>query len=143
MPKTPKTPKKPTEIEFDYIKSNFFRVIRADGAWGGLSPSGAIHMAVYSERQAIPQKVIHRIKDGQLGPELTERRQTRKAIVREVEADIVFEIQQAMVLRDWLQDKIDQFQRLIGPLPVLPGSSPSSSPRKSPPKNANGKGKKK
>ena len=30
----------PSEVEFDFIKSNFFRVIKADGAFGGVAPNG-------------------------------------------------------------------------------------------------------
>jgi hypothetical protein len=137
-----KPAKAATEIEFDFIKSNFFRVVRADGAFGGLSPTGAIHMAIYSERQPLPQKIVHRIEDGTLGPEMADRRQGRKAIVREVEVDVVLEIAQAIVLRTWLEDKINQYQQLIGPLPVIPSttkvvSSASNNPPKERPRGTN------
>src|SRR5262245_55399559 len=114
MAKRSKTPKLPKEVEFDFIKSNFFRVIRADGAFGGLAPNGVLHMALYSERHPIPTKTVHKIDAGKLGPELRERRQTRKAIVREVEIDVAMDIQQAIVLRNWLDEKITQFQQMIG-----------------------------
>ena len=56
--KTSKSPPKlPKELEFDFIgKSNFFRAIRADGAFGGLAPNGVLHMALYSERQSNSNK---------------------------------------------------------------------------------------
>jgi hypothetical protein len=34
--------------------------------------------------------------------------------------DVVLEINAAMVLRKWLDDRIEQYQALIGPLPPLP-----------------------
>jgi hypothetical protein len=117
---TRKSKAPPTELEFDFIKSNFFRVVRADGAFGGLAPGGAIHMSIYSERQPLPQKIVHKIESGTLGPEMLERRQGRKAIVREVEVDIVLEITQAIALRQWLDGQINQYQQLLGPLPVIP-----------------------
>jgi hypothetical protein len=118
MPRRPKTPKLPKEIEFDFIKSNLFRVIRADGAFGGLAPNGVVHMALYSERQPIPTKVVHTvISNTQLGPEIQEKRQGRKAIVREVEVDVTMDVGQAIVLRDWLTDKINQYQQIAGPTP--------------------------
>jgi hypothetical protein len=113
----PKKSKVPKEIEFDFIKSNFFRVIRSDGAFGGLAPNGSVHMGIYSERQPIPTKMVHKVEAGKLGAEMRERRQGRKAIVREVEADIVMDIQQAIILRDWLGEKIKQYEELIGPIP--------------------------
>jgi len=100
------------EIEFDFIKSNFFRVIRADGAFGGIAPGGAIHMAIYSERQAIPTKTVHSLEGQQLGPEILKKREGRSAIVREVEIDVVLELPQAIVFRQWLDEKITQLQQI-------------------------------
>ena len=100
------------ELEFDFIKSNFFRVIHADGAFGGLAPSGNIHMALYSERRPIPTKMVHSIEGGHLGPEIMNKRQERTAMVREVEVDVVLNIPQALTLRDWLTDKIKAFEQL-------------------------------
>src|SRR5260370_37271002 len=117
MPKPPKIPK---EVEFDFIKSNYFRVIKADGAFGGLSPAGAIHMGLYSEHHPFPQKIFHKVEGNQLGPEITSKRQGRKSVVREMEVDVVLDIAQAMVLRKWLDDRIEQYQNLVGPLPPMP-----------------------
>jgi hypothetical protein len=138
MSKAPRQPKIPKEIEFDFIKSNYFRVIRADGAFGGLSPTGAIHMGIYSERHAIPQKIFHAIQNRQLGPEITSKRQGRKSIVREMEVDVVLEISQALVLRKWLDERIEQYQKLVGPLPPMPNIGEVIAE-----KSMNGKGKKK
>jgi hypothetical protein len=135
MSKRPKKP--PKEIEFDFIKSNYFRVIKADGAFGGLSPTGAIHMGLYSERQPIPQKIFHSIQGNQLGPELQEKRQVRKSIVREMEVDVVMDIVQAIGLRQWLDDRIAQYEKIVGPLPQPPNVGAVITD-----KSANGKGKK-
>src|SRR5580658_6057944 len=102
MARAPRKPKMPKEIEFDFNKSNFFRVVRSDGIIGGLTPGGAIHMGVYSERRAFPTKMIHSVEGGQLGPEQMNKRQGRKAIVRELEVGITMEVAQAVVLRNWL-----------------------------------------
>lgn len=119
MTKRTKARQKPKEIEFDFIKSNYFRVIKADGAFGGITGNGSIHMALYSERNAIPTKVVHAVVDGSLGPELRDRRQGRKAIVREVEVDVMLDITQAMALSKWLDEKIKQFSEIFGTLPQV------------------------
>jgi len=103
----------PNEVEFDFIKSNFFRVVHADGAFGGISPNGLIHMALYSERAALPTKIVQEIDEsGQLRPEDTSRRITRKAIVREIEVDIAMDINTATALRKWLDEKIEMHASL-------------------------------
>jgi len=121
MAKVPKKPKIPTEIEFDFIKSNLFRVVRADGFFGGLTPNGGnVHLGVYSERHPYPQKIFHKITDGVLGQEDTARREGRKGIVRELEVGISMDIAQAIVLRNWLNDRLSQYEQIVGTLPVLP-----------------------
>jgi hypothetical protein len=113
----------PTEIEFDFIKSNLFRVIRSDGIIGGLTPVGAIMIGMYSERQPFPTKMVHTVEAGRLGPEQMDKREARKAIVREIEVAAIMDIAQAIVLRKWLDEKIEQYQQLIGPLPTIPVSA--------------------
>jgi hypothetical protein len=116
----------PPQMEFDFIKSNFFRVVRGDGAFGGIAPNGAIHMGIFSERTPFPQKTVHNIgPTGDLGSELREQREGRKAIIREMEVDVVLEIAQAIALRQWLDERIQQYATLIGPLPSLPAKANS------------------
>ena len=93
------------KVRFDYIKSNFFRVIHVDGVHGGLRPSGtAIHMALFSERNAIPQTEEVQITDGRIGPPV--HVEGRHAIVREVEVDAIVDLGTAVALRDWLSNMI-------------------------------------
>src|SRR5437868_5175876 len=121
MPKSAKKTAIPTQVEVDFIKSNYYRVVRADGVFGGLSPNGSIHLGVYSERVPYPQKIFHKVEGGALQPEDTQRRVGRSAnILRELEVGISMDIAQAIVLRTWLDDKISQYEKLVGPLPVIP-----------------------
>ena len=104
------------EIAFDYIKSNFFRVVSVDGAFGGLSPSGKeINMAIFSERRPIPKKTVHALNpDGVLGAENKERREGRTAIIREIEVDLVLDLETAIRVHEWLQRKIEEFAKATG-----------------------------
>ncbi|HVV17421.1 MAG TPA: hypothetical protein VHH90_09485 [Polyangia bacterium] len=94
-------------LNIDYIKSAHFRVIHVDGAHGGLRPSGrTIHMALFSERNAIPQHEEYTVADGALGERI--RRDGREAIVREVEVDAIMDLDTAKALRDWLTQVVAQ-----------------------------------
>jgi hypothetical protein len=97
------------EIRFDFIKSNYFRVIYVDGVFGGSSPHNLIHMAVYNERWAIPKQITKEFKEGHAGKEI--ERATRDAIVREVEAQLVMDVASAKRFCKWLQDKIDSIEK--------------------------------
>lgn len=101
------------EVVFRYFKSNFFRVVHADGAWGGLSPQGDIHISFYNERAAIPDssKLVVSQKTNQLvRPEEFE---ASSRFVREVEVDVIVDLSTAIQLRGWLDDKIKHLRRLI------------------------------
>lgn len=100
------------EIHFHYIKSTFFRVVHADGAFGGVTPRGNIQTNFYSERNAIPRKTVHPIKaDGTLGDEIRSARVERDGPVREIEAGVVMDVNATKALIVWLQNKVDQIER--------------------------------
>jgi hypothetical protein len=103
----------PSTIPFHYIKSVFFRVLHVDGALGGITPRGLLHIAFYNERQAIPQTVFHPIsEEGRLGEEISDRRVTKGGIVREVEADVLMDERAAAELYKWLGERLADLKRL-------------------------------
>lgn len=101
------------KIRFDYIKSQYFRVIHADGAIGSVTPVGFIHLAFYNERSAIPRQITHLVKpDGTLGERVFEDTVGRETIVREMDVDVVLSITVAENLRKWLGEKVKEAKTL-------------------------------
>lgn len=106
----PQEPRK-RRVRFHYIKSSHFRVIHVDGAWGGPTPHLNIQMSVFNERQPIPQAVTYAVKEsGVIGDELVSERLSKDGFVREIEADLVFDLSTAESLVTWLQDKIEKLK---------------------------------
>lgn len=101
------------QLEFNFEKSNFFRVIHVDGFFGAVAPATQLlHVAVYNERQPIPKKVFHTVKDGVLQPETLDKREGRAGLFRELEADLVLNMETAMALRSWLDERINEMQNI-------------------------------
>ena len=99
----------PKAIDFHFIKSPHFRVIHADGVWGGATPSNNIAISIFSERLPIPTVVKHHVQDdNQLGEEIKSERNTRTGIVREVETELIMNKATATALVDWLKSYIAQ-----------------------------------
>ena len=97
-------------VSFDYIKAPSFQSLRADGVIGGLTPSDRIHMAVYSERPAIPRRLTYAVSDdGVLGQLLEE--QSRESIVREMSADIFLDLRTAEAIHSWLGARIEELKK--------------------------------
>jgi hypothetical protein len=103
----------PKRVHYDYIKSNQFRVLHADGAWGGLTSGGYINMNFYAERPPIPRQTSHDLSpDGSL-QEIEELRNVRDAFaIREIEASIIMHPNAAARLRDWLDAKIREWDEI-------------------------------
>lgn len=99
-------------VQFRYIKSEYFRVIHANGAWGGLTPQAEIHMVIFSERPAIPDAIVHAITDdGRLGKEIASKGEG--GAVRECEVDVVLSYATSKALLAWLNGHVQQLESVI------------------------------
>jgi hypothetical protein len=95
----------PSSVKFHFIKSNFFRVVHADGAIGGLTPSRQIFISVYNERAAIPKIIEMNISpDGHLGEEIS--REGKEGLVREMEMGIILNGHAAELLAETLLESV-------------------------------------
>ncbi len=99
--------KPPAHIRFDYIKSNHFRVVRAEGVFGGVTPKGLIWATFWTERGPIPTQMVHPVApEGTLEPEDRSRRVVRDAMIREAEVNVTLDLPTAVAFREWLDEKI-------------------------------------
>jgi hypothetical protein len=102
---------RPSRVKFFYLKNPQFRVVHVDGGLGGVTPRGLIHLAVYSERPAIPQAHVQDITpEGKLSP--PHAAEGKEGIVRELDVDLMMSKQTATEIRDWLTTKLTELQRL-------------------------------
>lgn len=95
-----------------YQKSNFFRVIHADGCYGGPTPRGLMSLAFYNERGAIPRVTSTPIVNGSPGKE--EVVETKGGIVREIEIDVLMDFNSAVVFHTWLGNNLTMLKELMG-----------------------------
>ena len=101
----------PEHLTFHYQKSNHYRVIHADGAWGGLTPKLGVFLSFFSERPPIPQTITHAVESGRtLGPEVSH--ETKEGLIREVEVGIIMDEQTAAALIAWLQQSLDNIREI-------------------------------
>lgn len=91
-------------LTMHYLKSPAFRTIHVDGAIGAPRLGGGLHMALFSERPAIPTGIEFEVEDAQLGKEVA--RIGRRGLVRELEVDAIMDLKTAKLLADWLTKTI-------------------------------------
>lgn len=104
--------KLPDKVKFDYIKSNFHRVVHSDGVWGGTTPRQKFIMSFWSERPPIPQQVVHPVEEGKLGAEDKSEREGRDAIIREVEVSVLMDLSTAKTFLVWLQERVSAAEKI-------------------------------
>ena len=101
-----------SSIAFDYVKSSQFRSVHADGLIGGVTPNGHVHVAFFSERPAIPRRIVQAIgPDGSLGEELLDQRESRNSIVREMDVDIFLAPDVARSMYKWLGERLNELEQ--------------------------------
>ncbi len=109
-------PKEVGKMRFDYIKSNQFRVIHADGVHGGIVPNCRfIQMAFFSERAPIPKWEEFKLDAGRLDAKIGAKK--RNAVVREVEVELLMTVEAAKAVHTWIGEKIKDFEHIESELP--------------------------
>lgn len=100
-------------VLFHYEKSNLFRVVHADGAWGGLTPDLDVFFTFFNSRPPIPQILVHEIEDdGHVGEEILDQKVGKDGIVREVEVGVVMSAQHVEALIAFLQDRLESIKKI-------------------------------
>ncbi len=106
------TARPPHQLEFHFIKSNYHCVIVADGAYGGITPAGYVHMSFYNERRPLPRVTARALsEDGETYSE-EQVKDVRSGLVREIETTVVMNELLVRQLRDWLDKRIQEFEGL-------------------------------
>ena len=96
-----------THVRYNFTKSPIYRDIHIDGIWGGVHPGGYIQMAVFKDRSHLPNEVEYAVsEDGRQAGETS--RDVPDSITRVVEADIAMSLNVAILMRDWLSERIDE-----------------------------------
>jgi hypothetical protein len=101
-----------TNIEVFYEKSNFFRVIHADGIFGGPTPTGGLHVAFYSQRTPLPKKSNLVISSN--GTAVETVTETKVGAFREIEVDVVMDLNVAMSYHLWLASQLKLLRKGVG-----------------------------
>lgn len=104
-----------TEITFHYKKTPAYRSYHVDGIFGGLTPRGKIYCELFIDRNPTPKTAVHALsEDGYLDG--TPKGTTGlEGVIREIECGIIFDIDTAKTFKEWLDNKITQYNKTLKP----------------------------
>jgi hypothetical protein len=101
----------PNKLRIEYKKSQSFRVIHADGAYGGTSPRLQLFIAFYSERFPIPQVLTYETSpSGAPEREIISERESKEGLFREVEVGVTLDLNAAKGFLAWLTERVGELE---------------------------------
>lgn len=102
----------PNTLRIEYQKSQSFRVIHADGAYGGTSPHLQLFIAFYSERFPIPKVLTYEVSaSGAPEREIVAERESKEGVIREVEVGVTLDINAAKGFATWLAQEVAELEK--------------------------------
>jgi hypothetical protein len=101
------------KITFKYIFADDYNPVFANGAWGGVNPSGEITINFYLERAGLPISETHQVDEKGVLGKVLEREPQEQVIVRYVENGIVLNIEGAKIINNWLGQKIKEAEEMM------------------------------
>ena len=106
-----------TKVRFNYLRSNYFRVIHCDLARCDLTPGNNFAVTIFSESSDHPRAIVHEVSvstDGgfSLGPEINREGDPDDELViaREVEAKIILTPESARRMSKTFQLMLQQLE---------------------------------
>ena len=102
----------PKRLQIDFRRSASFRIVHADGVWGGVTPYGKVYMTFFSEAPPLPEAMAYSLSaDGTALEEVRADRRGSTNPTREVEVGVVMDLNVAKSFLKWLAEKIDWIEK--------------------------------
>lgn len=102
------------QINFKYKFNEDYNPVYVNGAYGGISSRGEIIANFFLERQPIPKTEACEVNSKGIikSSKITEPIEHRFNVIRYVETGVIMNIETAKIIRNWLNDKIAELEKL-------------------------------
>lgn len=95
-------------VKFIHKFPDDYRIVPANGAWGGISPRGDLLMHFFVEHTAVPEIEIKSLnEDGTLA---SKKIKNEIEVVRDMQFGVMLTVEQANSLAYWILDKVKSFE---------------------------------
>jgi hypothetical protein len=99
------------EIEFLYEYDADYRIVAANGIWGGLTPRGDFRLDFFVESQAVPEKIKNIVEGGKLGKELS-RTPSARLVTRRLQVGVLLSTKEIKSIAEFLDEQLKQYKQL-------------------------------
>jgi len=105
-------PKKTKKLKYKYVIPENLPDCYINGAFGGITPRNEIHVHFFSERNPIPKEAVVEFEEKN-GSMKNVSEITGGDVVRLVQASLVMDVDTAIRIKNWLDDRIDNINKTI------------------------------
>lgn len=103
------------QVKFFFEFDPAYRLVGANGMWGGMTPRGDMRLDFFVESHVVPEHVVNLITpDGGLGPELTRSPSPRGRIIRRLQMGVLLSAEQAESVADFIKQRVAEYRQKKG-----------------------------
>jgi hypothetical protein len=97
-------------VAFALAEDPNYRVVAANGVWGGVTPRGKFLVNFFVESNTTPSRIVHEVTaDGRLGREI-EREGVEIGITRTLQVGVLMSIEEAESIADWMKRRVTEYR---------------------------------
>ncbi len=100
------------EIEFVYEYDPGYRVVAANGVWGGVTPRGDFRLDFFVESSALPERLTHELLPGKIGEELSRTPPDKRLISRRLQVGVLLSLKEVQLIADFLNERLKKVQQI-------------------------------
>ena len=102
----------PKKVKFVYKQPDDYKIVYANGIYGGPTPRGEFKFDLFHEYGPAPESELHYVKeDGSVGGKVESEASVEEAIViRERKIGVVMELRHAKNIASWMLTKIQEIE---------------------------------
>lgn len=98
-------------ITFHFEKADGYRLVPANGVWGGVTPKGDFKLEFFVESMNTPDSLTNRLEGGNVGPE--ESRMPDRRLVRTLQCGVLISTEHAEAFAQFILDRVKEYRAII------------------------------
>jgi hypothetical protein len=99
----------PDEIAIEWEYDKDYRIVAANGMWGGITPRGDLRIEFFVESNSIPREAVF-LKDESGSYKERSKRPEKPAVVRKIQIGVMVPGPQVKSFAEWFRDKAQKVQ---------------------------------
>ena len=99
------------KLEVFFARAEDYKIIAANGIWGGVTPRGDVYVDFFVEKNDYPEKLVLEIKAG--GKPASQKQRVDKGLLRECQFGVLLSPKEAISIGEFLVERGKQAKEFL------------------------------